>query len=108
MVLYEKRFGNFNDIRDPESDAFIQAVNDMFITTGTVAFTPPAIAKIFFRKDYDRHWNSWDLIMSRGTVFSILSESLLSEPLRYYPVKPKHLQRILLCVVCMEDNTVTL
>ena len=65
-VLYEKRFGNFNDIRDPESDAFIQAVRDMFVTTGTVANMPKLVAKVFMNKDFNRHYESWDIIFARG------------------------------------------
>ena len=65
-VLYEQRFGNFNDVRDPESDAFIKAVNNMFISTGIIAFAPPAIAKIFFKKYYDMHWEGWNLIFATG------------------------------------------
>ena len=65
-VLYETRFGNFSDKKDPEIATFINAVQDMFLSTEKVVFFPPKVTKLLFRKWYDMHWNAWDIIFEKG------------------------------------------
>jgi cytochrome P450 len=62
--LYEVRIGGLSDARDPRMNSFIQAVQDVLETTGTVNIFPPQVNRIFFRKAQKLHEDCWDRIFT--------------------------------------------
>jgi len=66
VVLYETRFGNFEEKIDPEISEFIEAVHQLFLTTSKVVFLPVKINRIVIPKIQKAHENAWESIFRVG------------------------------------------
>jgi len=59
-VLYEIRFGGLSETRQPEMSRFIDAVQNIFITTIKLLYLPVKINRIIFPKLQKLHEDSWE------------------------------------------------
>lgn len=67
-VLYEIRLGGLSDHRDPMIAKFIDAVQNLFLSTQQVFYLPTSLNRIFFRKAQKMHDESWSTIFNTTQI----------------------------------------
>ncbi|KAL3846796.1 hypothetical protein ACJMK2_017752 [Sinanodonta woodiana] len=69
QVFYGRRFGGFTDDRIAESTRFIDAVMGFFETTEELMFIPPKVARIFWKKSWQRHLDVSATVFTLGRKY---------------------------------------
>lgn len=69
-VIFGERLGMLEEIVDPESQQFIDAVYQMFHTSVPMLMLPADLFRLFKTKTWRDHAAAWDVIFSRGEDFS--------------------------------------
>nr|XP_028599663.1 cholesterol side-chain cleavage enzyme, mitochondrial [Podarcis muralis] len=65
-VLYGTRLGLLQDVIDPESQQFIDAVTLMFNTTSPMLYLPPSLLRRINSKIWLDHVKAWDIIFKHA------------------------------------------
>lgn len=65
-VIFGERLGMLEEIVDPESQRFIDAVYQMFHTSVPMLNLPPDFFRLFRTKVWKDHVAAWDVIFNKG------------------------------------------
>lgn len=65
-IIFGERLGTLEEIVDPESQRFIDAVYQMFHTSVPMLMLPPDLFRLFRTKTWRDHAAAWDMIFSKG------------------------------------------
>lgn len=65
-VILGERLGTLEEIVDPESQKFIDAIYQMFHTSVPMLMVPPDLFRLFRTKTWRDHTTAWDTIFSKG------------------------------------------
>ncbi|XP_011380364.1 cholesterol side-chain cleavage enzyme, mitochondrial isoform X1 [Pteropus vampyrus] len=68
-VIFGERLGMLEEIVDPESQQFIDAVYQMFHTSVPMLMLPPDLFRLFKTKTWRDHAAAWDVIFSRAEKY---------------------------------------
>ncbi|ELK03497.1 Cholesterol side-chain cleavage enzyme, mitochondrial [Pteropus alecto] len=68
-VIFGERLGILEEIVDPESQQFIDAIYQMFHTSVPMLMLPPDLFRLFRTKTWRDHAAAWDVIFSRAEKY---------------------------------------